>query len=71
MTGFEQRSGAATFLASCETAHGERVRNPAMSPPAVNWPPAPVSTTNRTVSSAVELGEDGGELVARASSRRG
>ena len=51
ITGFEQRSGAATFFASCETTQGERVRNPAMSPPAVNWPPAPVSTTKRTASS--------------------
>ena len=37
-----------------------------MSPPAVNWPPAPVRTTNRAVSSRVELGEDRGELVARS-----
>ena len=36
-----------------------------MSPPAVNWPPAPVSTTKRTASSAVELGEERRELVAR------
>ena len=36
-----------------------------MSPPAVNWPPAPVSTTNRTDVVAVELGEELCELVAR------
>ena len=51
MTGFEQRSGAATFLASWETSHGERSRKPAMSPPAVNAPPAPVRTTKRIASS--------------------
>ena len=27
-----ERSGAATFFARCETSHGERWRNPAMSP---------------------------------------
>ena len=36
-----------------------------MSPPAVNAPPAPVSTTNRTPSSRVELLEHGRQLVAR------
>ena len=65
ITGFEQRSGAATFFASCETTQGDFVRKPAMSPPAVNWPPAPVSTTNRTDVVAVELGEERRELVAR------
>ena len=36
-----------------------------MSPPAVNEPPAPVSTTNAHRVVAVELGEDRRELVAR------
>ena len=52
MTGFEQRSGAATLRASCDTTQGERSRKPAMSPPAVKRRPAPVRTTNRTASSA-------------------
>ena len=51
MTGFEQRSGAATLSASRETSQADRWRNPGMSPPAVNASPAPLSTTKRTVSS--------------------
>ena len=36
-----------------------------MSPPAVNWPPAPVSTTNRTASSRSSSAKTRRELVAR------
>src|SRR6476469_5118021 len=51
-TGFGNRSGAATFQASCESSSGVASRKAATSPPAVKFSPAPVITTKRTPSSS-------------------